>query len=423
MPKITFVFPASLVLSIALLSSTTSPLQAQPATVRDSNGVAIVEYANPGPHINKPFQLGDRPVVEIGSENGGPELQFSRIAAIARLSDGSIAVADGASAEIRVFDWTGRFIRRMGRRGQAPGEFRSLAHLRALPADSLLAIDGIGARFTVFDSKGNVARTFAADGTRAAPGAEVRTPTPLTALPGAFSDGAFIAYARESSPSGEKASIVRDTLIVTVFSRDGAPLNEVGRFAGPELVRASAMSRPSPAGGSRLTTRTQGLLFGRQTFIALGPEMVYVGDGTTYEIRGHDRSGRLRRIIRVSQPNRPVTRSMIADRHAAAAEAAGRPAPAAAGARDPDSPPVPTTLPAFGALRVDAANRLWIKDYPLPRDTVSTWTVFDGAAKRLGVVSMPSSFEPMHIGADAISGVWRDESGVESVRVYPLASR
>ena len=69
---------------------------------------------------------------------------------------GRIYVADGASQEVRVFDRQGDFLRRFGRRGVGPGEFRSLAGVAWHPSGVLLAMDFGTRRVTAFDSVGTV---------------------------------------------------------------------------------------------------------------------------------------------------------------------------------------------------------------------------------------------------------------------------
>ena len=410
-----------LLVAAFLVLLVTAPAAAQRGGVRDSGGVVVIEHPRAGTAAPVAFQLETRPVVQIGSDAGGPELQFNRISGVVRLSSGSIAVADRGSGEIRVFAQDARFLRRVGRRGQGPGEFRTLAHIRSLPADSLIAIDGIGGRLTVFDPDGKVARTFAATG-EPREGAPSSLPAPpMTVLPGSFADGSFLAYRRASPPSGDARTLVRDTLVVRLFSRDGAPVGDIGRFLGGELQRSRTMTT---SGGTitSYSVRSQAVVFGREPFFAIGTDVVYAGDGMTYEVRAYDRTGRLRRIIRVDEPIRPVTPSMVTAYYAAVADAAGRPRPTAAAITGPDAPPAAATLPAYGALRVDAASRLWIKDYPMPGDTVSKWVVFDFDGSRIGVVVMSASFDPMHLGVDVVAGVWRDDLGVESVRVYRLLS-
>jgi hypothetical protein len=70
----------------------------------------------------------------IGDSTGAglEQYQFSSIAAVLELPDGTIWVADGGESEgigtqtplIRQFDSTGVFIRQVGREGDGPGEYR-----------------------------------------------------------------------------------------------------------------------------------------------------------------------------------------------------------------------------------------------------------------------------------------------------------
>lgn len=74
------------------------------------------------------WTLSPAPVVTIGAE-GEAATEFSRITAAFRLSSGIIAVANGATSEIRLFNERGHYLRSFGRRGAGPGEFRTLGWL------------------------------------------------------------------------------------------------------------------------------------------------------------------------------------------------------------------------------------------------------------------------------------------------------
>lgn len=78
-------------------------------------------------------------VVRIGVAEGASYEQLYQVRAAARLEDGTVAVANGGSAEIRLFDRTGRFIRSIGGRGEGPGEFAFLQRLLVLRGDTILA--------------------------------------------------------------------------------------------------------------------------------------------------------------------------------------------------------------------------------------------------------------------------------------------
>lgn len=64
-----------------------------------------------------------------------------------------------STAEIKVFDRTGRFVHTIGRRGEGPGEFESARHVLVGPEDSLFVFDQRLARMTVFDPSWELART------------------------------------------------------------------------------------------------------------------------------------------------------------------------------------------------------------------------------------------------------------------------
>ena len=88
------------------------------AQVRDSAGIQIVENSIARVGDRVPFRVSERPTLQIGVESGDPNHQFTEIAAATRLADGSLVIADRRSGEIRIFDASGAFLRKFGRKGQ-----------------------------------------------------------------------------------------------------------------------------------------------------------------------------------------------------------------------------------------------------------------------------------------------------------------
>jgi len=139
-------FPGALLLLCALLAGCQGGAPSDGlAVVRDSAGVAIHEF--PAGVLQHPpaLRLADAPDVRIGAVEGAAEYQWTHPVAAARLSDGGFAVLEQLPAEIRVFDASGVFVRRIGREGDGPGEFRSPLELTALDGDTLLVWSGTGA--------------------------------------------------------------------------------------------------------------------------------------------------------------------------------------------------------------------------------------------------------------------------------------
>lgn len=71
------------------------------------------------------WMLDANPVMRIGAEDGAESLH--RVMAGTRLRDGSIAIANAGSHQVRIFTAEGRPVRNLGREGDGPGEFRAPA--------------------------------------------------------------------------------------------------------------------------------------------------------------------------------------------------------------------------------------------------------------------------------------------------------
>jgi hypothetical protein len=101
------------------------------------NEVVRVSNHGPGPAWN----LVE--VTRIGAVGGmGPERpdEFGKVTGVVAGKDGTIYVADGLAHEIRAFSPEGEVIRRMGREGAGPGEFRSILSLGML-GDTIVVLD------------------------------------------------------------------------------------------------------------------------------------------------------------------------------------------------------------------------------------------------------------------------------------------
>lgn len=81
--------------------------------------------------------------LRIGALEGREELTFGRIGDIAVAPNGTIFVFDGEAVAIRQFDSTGAFVRRVGARGQGPGEHEIVLGMAALK-DGRLAVYDVG---------------------------------------------------------------------------------------------------------------------------------------------------------------------------------------------------------------------------------------------------------------------------------------
>ncbi|HEY0809311.1 MAG TPA: 6-bladed beta-propeller, partial [Longimicrobiales bacterium] len=95
----------------------------------------------------------------IGEVEGAWEKQFQHIRGVALDRNGLIYVANGMPNEIRVFKTDGSFVRRFGKPGGGPGEFRRITAMR-LMRDTLLIEDTGSGRFTTYTTDGRYVRSF-----------------------------------------------------------------------------------------------------------------------------------------------------------------------------------------------------------------------------------------------------------------------
>ena len=70
--------------------------------------------------------------LSLGKKVGEEEFLFTRISSIDIDKDANIYILDNRSAEVRVFDKKGIFIRIIGSRGQGPGEMQNPRFIQIL---------------------------------------------------------------------------------------------------------------------------------------------------------------------------------------------------------------------------------------------------------------------------------------------------
>jgi hypothetical protein len=123
---------------------------------------ARTETADVGTGALSLLTVPPTPTLELGVMEGDPDYSFEDVIGTLHLPSGSLAVADAGSDRISIFSPDGRFVRRVGGRGEGPGEFRDLAALYATGSDTIQAGDGMARTLLVFDPSGAYVRQLAA---------------------------------------------------------------------------------------------------------------------------------------------------------------------------------------------------------------------------------------------------------------------
>lgn len=102
--------------------------------------------------------------LQIGSEKGISDGQFSEPTGIAIAPDGNIYVVDSENNRVQIFNSGGQFIKTFGTKGKGNGQFRTPFGI-AIGADSRLFItDSKNGRIQVFDKDGGILYSFGRDG-------------------------------------------------------------------------------------------------------------------------------------------------------------------------------------------------------------------------------------------------------------------
>ncbi|MGH7468013.1 MAG: 6-bladed beta-propeller [Longimicrobiales bacterium] len=368
---------------------------------RDSAGIVIIE--TPGTLARAPigWSIGHAPELQLGSAAGPESDQFHEIGGrfaggITALPDGRIVVVNGVSAELLFFGRDGRFLNRLNKKGNGPGEFRRAYLVPYTSNDSLLIRDTGHTRYTLFSTDGQMHRSFMPD----RPGVMVGT------VGGVSESGIVITALLDAVPLVEGQQT--RPMVVRWISMESGRADTVARF------NMHSYFVPDVAG----TPIEIPVLFTTSPSATVGVQGFFVIGGDTPDIRAFDNTGRLIRIFRVAGAPRPVTPE---DVDGAIDFQVPRWAPYQSGVRRAyEQMDIPNHWPTFQSVRVDRLGWIWAELFRTTKDATPRWMVFDSSGVARGVVDLPPGFEVQDIGPDQVLGRWLDDLRVEHVRRYRL---
>jgi hypothetical protein len=351
--------------------------------------------------------VSERPALEIGMVDGTEAYQLDQVGDAVRLRDGTLAVADGGSQRIRLYDPEGRHLRDLGGRGGGPGEFVSLSAVRPSPGGSIAAWDARNKRLTVFDAAGGLGRVETVEGV-----AGLHVPAI-----GWLDDGSVVV-----TPGMDP---------MTLRALEPGPRRETRQYlrvggAGNIDTIATTPGRDDHIYHEATSFGTRTVLFGRNAYAAVAGDEVVIGESGRFEVRVHGADGTLRRIARVLVEPRPVTPAKLAaarereiesrrESRRLLAQRTGRPVE-----EDHSEMPARDTHPFFVALQLDAAGHVWLLEPRADEDAPRRWQVLDPDGRWLEAVETPAGLRVTAIGDDYVVGVHRDDFEVEYVRVHDL---
>ena len=396
-------------------------------TVIDSAGVTIVSNTTRGMWRGGEAWIVEQDLV-IGQAEGDAGYLFGQITGIGVASDGRIVVLDQQSSELSVFNSDGVFQHAFGNPGNGPGELsEAVGPILMLPGDTLLVPDLLNLRINRYTIDGRNQGSFRRDvgeglairwdvsdaGTAVAqlhalptPG---QPPDSLDILVSIGSDG-FTLDTLFRIPSGKTASVTFDEELNTVFT-----------------------------------------VFAPEPVWALGSDgHVILGVNDEYSIGVYDREGRLELVVGLAYEQRPLEES---DRHLLRekiGEFLAFQIPRFQFEQIVTGMKFAEFYPAYRRLWIGPNASIWVQHVLTPADKIEEakevfdfgaqhpnvfvgnpriavgapdWDVFDAEGRFLGVVTLPSRFEPVEFKGNFIYGVLRDDLDVEYVMRLRIVAR
>jgi hypothetical protein len=348
-----------------------------------------------------PWTLEPRPAVVLGASESDTAGTLEIVVSATRLPDGSILVGDRGDFALRLFGPAGKPVQSFARKGSGPGEVRYLGSMLRC-GDSVYTYDiEEGHRMSVFTVTGRYVRTFRFRSPQAA-----QTPY-MTAC---NDSGDFVHLGWEDRRD-MRAGVFRPIVPVWLSRADSTVGRVVDSVPGSERWGSVRDGR---------IRGTRPLPLGKQPVLGIGRSQVYVGSADRFQIRALGFSGRVAAVLQRPEPPVSVSKSDV--RSEIEREIANRGEAARPGVERAYAEMVlPSTLPAYTSLIVDADDFVWVRPYPRGSAPSLRWSVFDSKGISVAEIDVPTHLEVFEIGHDYVLGRYLDPlEAIPQVRLYRL---
>lgn len=381
-------------------SASATPASAE----RDSAGIRIVEHGLSGFQMSPDhgWLLAPEPELVIGRAVGDDDAhELHRVTGATLLDDGRIAVGVGSVPEVRLYDAEGRFVRRVGRRGNGPGEFQQLTGPWRVEHGRFAVFDVGQQRLTIFDTTGAVAGEGSYRG-----GGEGMPMIPVDGT----SDGRLLGEMQAFSQA--TAGLSRPEVTYVYFDTSAVAQAVADPLPGRELFVGNAGRDGMRALGSSP--------FARAPLAAACGGYTAIAENSRYEVRLLDESGSTRTIVRGDRQGERITddvfRAFLRDR-------LGDEAPVTedmiASLRQTT---VQERLPVLARLQCDEAGNLWIEEFQRPGVGSRQLVSFDADGRYRGEVELPADVTLLRVRDGRLLSLVRDDVDVEYVEMRRITT-
>jgi hypothetical protein len=352
----------------------------------------------------------------IGTALRGDNDLFGELSGARKLASGDIVAADDKADQLKLFDSAGHFVRIIGKDGDGPGDFRSVARLLPAGGDTIMVYDGIAGRVTGLDRKGTVLLLY-----KVAQPAPVPDPTskrqPGSAwreMIGRFGNGHLLSSYRFAWITGPSSPSEIHSDTVAIDLSDQATSVRIGAVHGGETYRYR---------GGRSTFGGD-VPFAPIAYLAVGRSSWFYAGGASGNIEQRDQRGKLQGTLHLALPSVSVTATDIANyRQQIIGHAGG---PNAAELRSlyqgaADWLRYPAVMPVLDGLAVDDAGNVWARRFrndTLPHD----WYVVSPAGTAVGIATLRSSCRPTQITRAVLLATCTGDDDAPTVEMYRIVT-
>ena len=351
----------------------------------DERGHATAERGSSG---TQSFIVETTPLVDVEGTSVGGDFVLGYPSGAARLSTGTVVVADGIGSSVLFFDGSGRPSRAVGREGTGPGEFQRIVWLGQCGFDSVYAWDDMQRRMTVIDRDGNVVRQYRLPSD---PGKAISPAIIRCSRSGRFAVLARPRDLRPPTPDGDSPHYSADLVIA---NRVGMVTSVIGEF---------------PVGQSRP--------LGKVTVLAISDDQFYVGTNDSAYIDVYAIDGTYANSIPIGVTRRVPGR--IHYEHVVDAQVQWL--------SDADQRqamrevllniPMPELLPAYAGIFLDGEDRLWVQ-VSIPGDGETRLRGFSTDGSTIGELRIPIDLRIFEVGIDYVLGGFDGDLGEPHVVAY-----
>ncbi len=389
-----------------LLLATSSISAAGQTTILDSAGVSIIQAGRFAAQPEWTLASGP-PLLEVGQLDGDDPYLFGSVWDATRFDDGTIAITDGQTYEIRLFDSSGRHVRTFGGRGEGPAEFSGPPWLRTVGTE-LLAWDAGALRLTRFDGEGQIISQLTPRDEMFEVGVGRFPNGPVWDL----GEHGALLWSGPFRGGSRPTEGVQDQFLTLVSKDAEGVIHSHGNYPETRVIFKDSEG---------VGMRGMGDMFSPRTNAALALDgSIIVADPVHWELKQLTPSGELSAIVRGEPPRMRISRAVVSAERAKLDDMAYR---LGVPLRDVeemfDQLEPPGILPAIGDLLVDRVGRVWVgrrrTSYPMP-----VYDVLSQEGAYLGTADVGEITKILEVGQDYILVSASDEYDVNYLRMYSL---